>query len=136
MTVRAGSTRLLYEAHHHTDNNPASTSPTVFKITASSKSPTAGSPVRENAMAPQCPVIFASASDADRLLRAARLFGITGNNLAAIIRLHECERDVVGHRSHLDHFIIRCEPLDWWAVTKMHETGAGVVLERRRTAVN
>ena len=34
-------------------NNPTSTSPTVFKITPSSKSPSAGSPVRENAIAPQ-----------------------------------------------------------------------------------
>src|ERR1700677_328012 len=36
-------------------NAPLSTSPTVFRITASSKSPSVGSPVRENAMAPQCP---------------------------------------------------------------------------------
>jgi hypothetical protein len=41
-------------------SSATSTLPTVFKITASSKRPRPGSPVRENAMAPQCPAVFAS----------------------------------------------------------------------------
>src|SRR6185437_5084570 len=40
-------------------SRPSSTSLIVFKITASSKSPTAGSPVRENAIAPQCGCVAA-----------------------------------------------------------------------------
>ena len=55
------SRRLSSRSHgSYADNSPLSTSPTVFRITASSKSPRAGSPVRENAVAPQWP--FAAAS--------------------------------------------------------------------------
>jgi hypothetical protein len=79
-----------------------STSPTVFKITASSNSPRAGSPVHENAMAPQC-----SSSAANEvairiaLLCAPRLFRVARYNFAAILRPLECERDVIGRCSHM-----------------------------------
>lgn len=71
--------------HFDSPSSTSSTSPTLFKTTASSKSPKAGSPIRENAIAPQGgPSPRGSWPCANGLVRAPRFRRLARNDVALV----------------------------------------------------
>ena len=93
----------------HSLSESRSTSPNRARITASSNSPVAGLPVRENARAPAC------SSASARARRSATigthdLLSFAGFQVAFLVPI-ECDDDMIGHRQFQTGFKFSAEDL-------------------------